>query len=189
LAASRVVGPQDTYLFYWTETLPFPAMVAGGWLVLDRARSAADHVSAADTSAARPPYGLAVSVVSALAVVVLLGGVVRSVAHASSTSIGDGPRARIITGHIELELGDKRRPFTLHDEVPKLSDPGALSVQLDKDGYHFHLDPTVNLYRGNITAPVAGPTFVIRAATPAAVARPGERFIATVGKIEVIERA
>lgn len=187
-AASRVVGPQDTYLFYWTETLPFPAIVAGGWLVLDWTRSAADHRSTQDTAAARPPYGLVVSVVSAVAVVVLLGCVLRSVARASATSIGDGPRARIITARIERELGDKRRPFTLHDEVPKLSDPGALAVQLDKDGYHFHLDPTVNLYRGNITGPVAGPTFVIRASEPAAVTGPGERFVVTVGKIDVVER-
>jgi hypothetical protein len=188
LAATRVVGPQDTYLFYWTETLPFPAVVAGAWLVLDRTRSAAERRSTRDTAAARPPHGLVVSVVSAVAVVVLVGCVLRSVAHASATSIGDGPRARIITARIERELGDKRRPFTLHDEVPKLSDPGALAVQLDKDGYHFHLDPTVNLYRGNITGPVAGPTFVIRASAPAAVTGLGERFVATVGKIDVVER-
>jgi hypothetical protein len=62
-------------------------------------------------------------------------------------------------------------------------------VQLDKDGYHLHVDPTVNLYRGNITAPVEGPTFVIRAADSTAVTVPGERFVATVGKIEVVERA
>jgi hypothetical protein len=188
LAASRVVGPQDAYLFYWTETLPFPAIVAGGWLVLDWTRSAADRRSDPDTAAARRSYGLVISVVSAIAVVVLLGCLLRIVAHAAPTSIGDGPNARIITARIELELGDKRRPFTLHDEVPKLSEPGALSVQLDKDGYHFHVDPTVNLYRGNITAPVAGPTFVIRAADATAVTEPGERLVAIVGKIEVVER-
>jgi hypothetical protein len=126
--------------------------------------------------------------VSAIAVVVLLGFLLGIVAHAAPTSIGDGPNARIITARIELVLGDKRQPFTLHDEVPKLSEPGALSVQLDKDGYHFHVDPTVNLYRGNITAPVAGPTFVIRAADPTAVTGTGERLVAIVGKIEVVER-
>ena len=78
----------------------------------------------------------------------------------------------------------KRQPFTLHVGTPRV-DQGALAVQLDKDGYRFHVEPTINLYKGNVTHKIGGPSYEIRDEGAAAPPGATERPVATIGRIVI----
>jgi len=173
IAAGRVIGTQDGYLFYWTETLPLPAAMAGAWVVIDRAR--------------RPRLESAFPVLSAGALVVLALVSLHAVAQARTVSTGDARPGREIAERIEQVLGTKRQPFTLHVDTSSLEED-AVADQLDKDGYHFHAEPSINLFEGNITRSVAGPTFEIRFAKAHDVPVPGEQTVVTIGGIELARR-
>jgi hypothetical protein len=186
LAASRIVGSQDGYLFYWTETLPLPAAMAGAWMLVDRAR----RVRGTAEPRASTRRSRVESVLPALvAVTVVVLGVVslHAIARSRTVSTGDARPEREIAERIEYDLGTRRRPFTLHVDTSSLEED-AVALQLDKDGYHFYAEPTINLYRGNVAKPLAGPVFEIRFAQAHDIPVLGEQPIATIGNIELSRR-
>jgi hypothetical protein len=171
VAASRVIGPLDGFLFYWTEVLPLPAIVAAGWLALDRARSGAANT--------------AVDAVSAIVVVVCLAFSFRAVAIARPATIGDAALARTVAARIEQDVGSRNQRFSFRVDSPRV-DPGSIALELDKAGYHFRLDPMVDLYRGNLGGTVDGPFYVVRETSQPAPAGAHDRLIATVGRLNLL---
>jgi hypothetical protein len=147
LSAMRVVGTLYPYLFYWTEALTLPALFAAAWVV------------------ARLLSRLAPRVVDAavLVLVVALAVVwVRAAAHAGTTSFGDSPAARDVAHRIEGIVGQKDAVFSISGSSPQI---GAVFLTLEKDGYHFRVQPEApQLYSGNTSRPVRGPVFVVAAA-------------------------
>lgn len=192
VAATRVVGPQDTYLFYWTEGLPLPAVGAASWLVLDwfRRRSEGVTTGIGAVGAVGSGYRTAVSALTAVVVVVLVGFSVRDVAHGITVAFGDDPAARTVAQKVEQAMEMKRSPFVLRREVRGV-DLGAVAVELDKAGYRFRLNRPLDLYGGNVRAPVQGPIFVLgpSAATVGTRGTPARagRLVATVGQVDIFE--
>ncbi|HEV7526800.1 MAG TPA: glycosyltransferase family 39 protein [Acidimicrobiia bacterium] len=170
LAATRVIGPQDGFLFYWTELVPVPAIVAGAWIAMDRFT---------DRRVVRS-FDVAVAV----GLVVLAAFSIRTMAQGKPTTTGDAPGARAVAQSLERAAGTTKERFILHVGTPRI-DQGALSVQLDKDGYQFRLEPPVNLYGGNVTGDVHGPTFEVRDVGTPGPPGSAERFVATVGKVAI----
>jgi len=177
LAATRVIGPLDNYLFYWTNTLALPAAIAAAWLIVDAVRRHLD-----------------MRVLRALAalgtvVLVILGALsLRMILRAGTAAAGDVPAARAAARHIENTLGNRTQPFTLQTLGLDI-ERGAVFVQLDKDGYHFAVDPSVDLYRGNTSPRPGTPTFLIRQTNWPPPVAPPRRHIATAGDIDVsVER-
>jgi hypothetical protein len=187
LAASRIVGSQDGYLFYWTETLPLPAAMAGAWILADRARRVRGPAEPrASTRRSRVESVLPALIAGA---VVVLGVVsLHAVAQAKTVSTGDARAEREIAGRIEREVGSKDEHFTIHVDTSTLQED-AVALQLDKDGYHFYAEPTLNLYHGNIAKPGAGPVFELRYAQAHDIPSLGEQPLVTVGGLELSRRA
>jgi hypothetical protein len=175
IAALRVIGPQDGFLFYWTEVLPIPAIVAGVWIVIERAH----------TDRTRN----AVDVGTAIVLVLFLLFSVREVALARPTTLGDAAQARTIAKRIEQDVGSKNRPFAFSLDTTRV-DAGSIAVQLDKDGYRFRMDPPVNLYGGNVSDDtVTDPAFIVRSVNLPAPPHSRERHLATFGSINLfVER-
>ena len=177
LAATRVIGPVDNYLFYWTNTLALPAAIAAAWLTVDAVRK---HLDARSFKVLAALGTIALLVLGALAL--------RVISRAGTASAGDVPAARIAARRIENALGNRTKPFTMQT-LGLAIERGAVFVQLDKDGYHFAVDPPPDLYHGNTSRRPGTPTFLIRDTTWPMPAAPPRRHIATAGDIDVwVER-
>jgi hypothetical protein len=168
VTGTRVVGTLDPYLFYWTEALPIPAIVAGAAVVLDRLPDFR--------------HNREISAATIALTVGLVGVSFRTIASASDATFGDPITERAVAQAVEQDAGAQR--FTIHVQTRHI-DRGALFLQLDKDGYRFHVDPMVDLYRGNITHAVSGPNFVIGDANGPPPDLNVLQPVAAVGKFEV----
>jgi hypothetical protein len=184
IATSRIIGPFEPYLFYWTEALALPAIIAAvslitaaGWKVLSRPRIQRLHARLRDPSG---PAGSGIGVAALLAAGIFILPVV---VGASAVSYGDSPQARRAAQVIETAVGKSRRQvFTVEVVQPAFAD-GPLLLELAKAGYRFHVAPPVDLYTGTTSAPPSGPTFVVQV-MPGPAALPGHH-LATIGQIDL----
>jgi hypothetical protein len=159
VAATRVAGPYYGYLFTWASTLGIPAIIGAGVLLWS---AASPHVR----QLARPPRRLvrtlaALSTLASLAVLaVWLDRVVIRPSTAWNVDQGD---SRSVATRIEQVVGsDRGTAFTLHI-VQEQGQTGPVILQLAKDGYHFRVVPTMDLYDGTTTTAVpTGPTFELQ---------------------------
>ena len=174
IAASRVIGPQDGFLFYWTEALPIPALVAGVWLALERAH--AEHGDGSSTSRPRSSSWW------------------RSRSRCAPSRGPDRrpwatPQPRARSRNASNKKSGRRIVRSRSPSRRRRVDAGVIAVQLDKDGYRFHLNPPVNLYAGNVSENVTRPAFILRSVSLGAPPDATARLVATFGPINLfVER-
>jgi hypothetical protein len=175
VAATRVVGPYEDYLFFWCETLALPAVVATVAYALDFAQSRLRYRDFVDGA------------ITLLGLVVVTSVTVGVIAQADVISYQDSPDARAAAAVIESNVASKDQVFTLDVVEQEFSD-GPLVLTLVKDGYQFRLDPAMDLYSGNTTRPADGPTFEVEASGPPTPEKLPGRHLVTVGALDVWEK-
>ena len=170
LAATRIVGPYETYLFFWAQILALPALISGLAGVSALVHRTAVLASAVTLAGAVAAVAVAVSVV----------------ARGATASYGDSPDARAAAAAIESAAGSSRQVVTLDIMRENFAD-GPLILALVKDGYHLAVVPEMDLYSGDTTRAGAGATFEVdTAAAPGAP--PAGRHLITVGFLAVWEK-
>ncbi len=184
IATTRVIGPLYPYLLSYSTTLALPALIGAAALCWFAARG---RLPRALPGAVR--YVPAANAVAIVAMVVAGALVTRTVVQAPTASFDDSPDARAVAARIEKYAGhDRSRVFGIvfhqHDFWE-----GPLVLALAKDGYRFRVTPSVDLYGGDTSRPVTGPTFELQSAS---AARAGSRLagthLATVGHLDVWAR-
>ncbi len=175
LAATRVVGPYEDYLFFWCETLALPAIVATVAYALAFVQSRLRYPDLVDGA------------ITVLGLVVVTSVTVGVIAQADVVSYADSPDARAAAAVIEANVASKDQVFTL-DVVQQEFADGPLVLTLVKDGYQFRLDPPMDLYSGNTTRAADGPTFEVEASGPPTPENLPGRHLLTVGSLDVWEK-
>jgi hypothetical protein len=168
IAGTRVIGPLYPYLFDWAEVLPIPAIVAGAAVLRD-------HIP-------EPRHKPVISAVTIALTIALIGMSFRTIMESRHSTFVDRTNERAVAQVVERVAG--KTPFTIRIVKATNIDRGALFLQLAKDGYRFHVDPTVDLYRGSITHAIRGPKFAISAAD-AVPPDPQAQPITIAGKYEI----
>ncbi len=175
LAATRVVGPYEDYLFFWCETLALPAIVATVAYALAFVQGRLRYRDRVDGA------------ITLLGLVVVTSVTVGVIAQSDVISYQDSPDARAAAAVIESNVANKDQVFTVDVVQQEFSD-GPLVLTLVKDGYQFRLDPPMDLYSGNTTRPADGPTFEVEASGPATPGTLPGRHLVTVGSLDVWEQ-
>jgi hypothetical protein len=181
IATTRVVGPLYGYLLYYTQTLTLPAMFGSAALIWYAGRR---FVLATVLSATR--WSALAGYAGVVTMVVVTAMVTRTVVHSPPASYQDSPDARAVARRIEALAGhDRSRVFQI-DLTEHGFSSGPVLLTLAKDGYHFHVTPELDLYDGNGSRPVTGPTFELQSAASAALgARLPGTHIETVGHLDL----
>lgn len=180
-ATTRIVGPFYRYLLFYVQTLGLPAMIGGAamiWFAFRRLIRGVPRNAARWTVVAHVCGAAAMALVSVL--------VTQTVVHSPTASFVDSPDARAIAARIETLVGhDRSRVFQIVLAEHGFWD-GPVLLTLAKDGYHYRVTPELDLYGGNTSRPVTGPTFTLQSV---ASARAGSRLpgvhVATVGHLDL----
>jgi hypothetical protein len=185
-SSTRIVGPFYRYLFFYVQTLGIPAMIGAAaviWFAFGRLVR-----GAARKQVGRNParWNLAAHVcgVAAMGLVSVL--VTQTVVRSPTASFVDSPDARAVAARIEALVGrDRSRVMRIVLAEHGFSD-GPVLLTLAKDGYRYRVTPELDLYGGNTSRPVTGPTFALQSA---ASARAGSRLpgvhVVTVGHLDL----
>ena len=176
LAATRVIGALERYLFQWTEALTVPVIMATLALLVTVAGRLAPR--------AGPLIGGVTLVVGVLASVAATGVIV----HADIISYGDSPEARQVAARIEDAIGHDRSKVIQINVVQQQFVDGPILLELAKQGYQFRLTPVMDLYAGTTSRPANGPTFALRSSAAAGAPLNGTHLI-TVESVDVWQQA
>lgn len=177
VAATRVVGDEFPYLFYWTQALPLPAVIASVWLLLHAARRLGPQ----------PATDRAVAIATAVALVFIAGLTALQISHRRTTSSGDLNSGRAAVHRIEREVGSKRTPFEVRFSSLS-SEREGMTVQIEKDGYRYRLAEPLHLYNGNAPNAVPARFFDVRPPNAGPPTDATYRSIGGDAKLQVYER-
>jgi hypothetical protein len=166
LAASRVTGPLEPYLLWWTSLLALPALLG-----------AAALASTVPTRPGGRRRAVTLAVAAATAVAVTAGWTRLAVVGATA-SYADSPSARVVAAAVVRSLGPA--PFRLEVADPQFA-TSATVLALAKAGERFALQPPMDLYAG--TAAPGDPVPVVVLEGPAAPPPAGGRLVAAAGTL------
>jgi hypothetical protein len=165
LAASRVTGPLEPYLLWWTSLLALPALLGAAVL--------------ASTVPTRPAgRRRAVTLAVAATAVAVTAGWTRLAVVGATASYADSPSARVVATAVTRSLGHV--PFRLEVADPQFATSAAV-LALAKAGERFALQPPMDLYAG--TAAPGGPVPVVVLGAVGGPPPAGGRLVAAAGTL------
>lgn len=167
--ATRVMGEPFPYLFYASQLLLLPLVLASGALVVLWAEKAG-RVSLMRVVGAVPLL---------MALVYGYGWAMR----APETSFGDSPDARAAAAAIQDRMGHDRS-IVFRVSTVGYGYNAATLLELDRAGYKYRLTHDYSLYDGNTDKPVEGPTFLVLEVPPDRPERLADH-VAKVGALDV----
>jgi hypothetical protein len=181
VATTRVIGPLERYVLFWTPALVVPPLFAAAMLVID---------TVPRMELRRwPIQGLAgrVSVAASVAAMALVCALlVRTAVGSQTISYPASPGARPGATMIEEAVrGNRARVFTMKVTAANF-ETGTLVLQLVRDGYHFRLTPPYDLYRGSSSHAVdPGLPVILVGTSDLPGARPPAVHLGTVGSLDL----
>jgi hypothetical protein len=157
-SASRVIGPLYGYLFWWTSLISAVIVIATLGLAFQAAGRWSERRGGALSGARLQQAGVA----AGIAVMVVATGLFTNyVRKADVISYADSPPSIALAKQIEQYVGyNKKATFNFDINTFAGFEDDTVVTQLEKDGYTFHMNKPLDLYKGTAkTASVTGPTF------------------------------